>query len=109
MIRATIFRKNGSYTGFSSEGHAGYADEGCDIICAAVSALMINCVNSIETIAGVRTVAEDRSGYLHCSFPEGINHEGIVLMDSMILGLGMIAETYGVSGESFLEVRFEED
>ncbi len=31
------------------EGHAGYADEGEDIICAAVSALALNFFNSVET------------------------------------------------------------
>ena len=29
-----------------SKGHAGYAEEGQDIVCAAVSALVINTVNS---------------------------------------------------------------
>ena len=29
------------------EGHAGYADEGEDIICAAVSALALNFFNSV--------------------------------------------------------------
>ena len=30
------------------KGHAGYAEEGYDIICAAVSALTVNTINSIE-------------------------------------------------------------
>ena len=47
MIKATVFKNstdsgNAVYTGIVMEGHAGYADEGEDIICAAVSALALN-------------------------------------------------------------------
>ena len=40
MITVTVSKKNSSYTEFVSRGHAGYAEEGQDIICAAVSALI---------------------------------------------------------------------
>ena len=30
------------------QGHAGYAEPGQDIVCAAVSALVINTINAIE-------------------------------------------------------------
>ena len=35
-------------TGFQTEGHAEYADPGQDIVCAAVSVLIINTMNAIE-------------------------------------------------------------
>ena len=47
MITVEIRKSNGEYVGFSSKGHAGYADEGYDIICAAVSVLTVNTINSI--------------------------------------------------------------
>ena len=48
MIQFTVWKSRDQYRGFESAGHAGYAamDED-DIICAAVSALTINAVNSI--------------------------------------------------------------
>ena len=48
MITVEIRKSNGEYVGFSSKGHAGYAEEGYDIICAAVSVLTVNTINSIE-------------------------------------------------------------
>ena len=48
MIKITVYSRQDQYTGFRSEGHAGYAEEGYDIICAAVSVLSVNLVNSIE-------------------------------------------------------------
>ena len=48
MINITVKKRNGSYLDFSSRGHAGYAEEGQDIVCAAVSALIITTVNSLD-------------------------------------------------------------
>ena len=48
MINITVKKRNGSYLDFLSRGHAGYAEEGQDIVCAAVSALIITTVNSLE-------------------------------------------------------------
>ena len=45
-----IIRKNtdGEYRGFKLEGHAGSGEYGKDIVCAAISILSINTVNSLE-------------------------------------------------------------
>ena len=49
MIKVTIYQNSeGEITGVSIQGHAGYADNGSDIVCAAVSVLAQNTVNSIE-------------------------------------------------------------
>ena len=54
MIRVTLFKSpGGNITGFSCKGHAGYAEEGSDIVCAAVSALSITCANALQSVAGV--------------------------------------------------------
>ena len=50
MITITVKKRNGNYLEFVSKGHAGYAEEGQDIVCAAVSVLVINTVNSLEDI-----------------------------------------------------------
>ena len=49
MICITVTESDGEYISVESNGHAGYAEEGQDIICAAVSALIVNTVNSVET------------------------------------------------------------
>lgn len=53
MTRVTIQRAGETVTGFECKGHSGYAEEGRDIVCAAVSALTTACVNALETVAGV--------------------------------------------------------
>ena len=48
MTKITFFRSGGSFYGFEEQGHTGYADEGQDILCAALSAMTMLIVNTIE-------------------------------------------------------------
>ena len=48
MTKITFFRSGGSFYGFREQGHTGYADEGQDILCAALSAMTMLIVNTIE-------------------------------------------------------------
>ncbi|HJA58279.1 MAG TPA: ribosomal-processing cysteine protease Prp [Firmicutes bacterium] len=48
MIHAAFFVRNGSQTGFSVSGHSGLADPGADILCAAVSAMTMLVVNTLQ-------------------------------------------------------------
>ena len=50
MIKVTVFEDSDRVVrGFKLTGHAGYGEEGQDIVCAAVSALVFSAYNSIET------------------------------------------------------------
>ncbi|MGN1338846.1 MAG: ribosomal-processing cysteine protease Prp [Oscillospiraceae bacterium] len=43
-LRAVFFRQNGALNGFEFTGHAGYGEEGNDIVCSAVtSAVSLTC------------------------------------------------------------------
>mgnify|MGYP003291984497 FL=1 len=96
MITVEIRKSNGEYTGFSSKGHAGYAEAGYDIICAAVSALTVNTINSIEKFTDDAFKAEAKDGMLRWKFTKfPLSKETHLLMDSLILGLYDIQENYG--------------
>ena len=95
MINITVKKRKGSYLDFLSKGHAGYAEEGQDIVCAAVSALIINTVNSMETFTKEKFQAKDKDGYVSIIFEQSPNTpEGKLLMDSLILGLTEIEHNY---------------
>ena len=64
MIHVTIFQnKYKECVGFQTEGHAEYANPGQDIVCAAVSALIITTVNSLEKFTEEQIEAEADEGY----------------------------------------------
>ena len=87
MINITVKKRKGSYLDFLSKGHAGYAEEGQDIVCAAVSALIITTVNSLEEFTEEQIEAEADEGY------------------SLILGLTEIEHSYN---NRYLTVRVKE-
>ncbi len=105
MVNITVFVKNGDYAGIESKGHAGYGEEGSDIVCAAVSALMINTVNSIEKFTEDDFSGEQGDGFLSFRFTDKISEKSKLLMDSLVLGLETIQENYG---RNFLEITSEE-
>ena len=112
MIKATVLKDstdsgNVIYRGIVMEGHAGYAQEGEDIICAAVSALSLNFFNSVETFTDDEF--EGRAGQedvqFEFRFTSDISPESQLLMNSLVLGLRNIEKEYG---ERHIIIRFEE-
>lgn len=79
-------------------GHAGYAEPGEDIVCAAVSILFINTVNSLEMYTSDTVIQKtDRKlNYFDISFRDSeISHDADLLLSSLRSGLDMIVEKYG--------------
>ena len=105
MTAVTIYKRSGQYAGFVIEGHAGYGEEGEDIVCAAVSVLSLNALNSIEAFTEDRFSGEEKDGYLSCSFPEALSEKAVLLLDSMVLGLTDIERSYG---KSYIRIAFKE-
>ncbi len=88
------------------QGHAGYAQIGSDIVCAAVSVLAQNTVNSIEQFTEdtfTVDVNEDL-GELYFKIDAGYSNETELLLNSLILGLQGIEEEY----MEYIDVIFEE-
>ncbi|MBR5515708.1 MAG: ribosomal-processing cysteine protease Prp [Clostridia bacterium] len=48
MVNITFYKRNGVYYKFVEEGHALFDEAGNDIVCAAISAMTMLVVNSIE-------------------------------------------------------------
>jgi hypothetical protein len=106
MIRVSVSRDKRGYRELVSKGHADYAGEGeQDVVCAAVSALIINTVNSLETFTHDRFTAEDRDGFVKLVFTDRQTQEGRLLMDSLLLGLCEISRSYG---KKYLQVKIRE-
>ena len=109
MIRVTVYKtERHEYVGFDVSGHAGYAESGEDIVCSAVSALVINAVNSIDRFTDDETssVADEETGDIEFRFKGHPSHDARLLLDSMILGLEAIED----SGEyeSYIDIIFKE-
>ena len=96
------------YQGFYCMGHAEYAKRGKpDILCAAISALTIGTVNSLEVLAGeqIKVASNEETGFLKCDFESILQEKSSFLMDSMIFSLENLSREYG---RKYLQVKVEE-
>ncbi len=96
MIRVQVVKEQGRYQSFSIDGHAGYAEAGEDIVCAAVSALVINAINSIEEFTEDAFTCDCQDGMIrNWEFTSEVSKETELLMDSLMLGLSSVQKSYG--------------
>ena len=87
------------YTAYEISGHSGYAEEGSDIVCSAVSVLAITCLNSLESVCGIHpTVGGGADGYLKVTLPNGLTeaqrHDAQVILCTLRQGLQDLSESY---------------
>ncbi len=108
MTSVRIDKRGGRYRAFTCSGHAGYAEQGEDIVCAAISILVTNTVNCLEALTGARleTDADEDSGRIECRLPDAPDERQTLLIDAMVYGLQDIAGTYG---PQYLDITIREE
>lgn len=95
MITLRVMEDGPHIRGFVVTGHAGYAEAGRDIVCAAVSALVYNAINSCERFAGIALEVTDDGERLQCRVPPpGEDAKVQLLLHSMVFGVEQTAAAY---------------
>jgi len=107
MTNITVYKTGNRYRGFTLEGHAGYDKQSKDIVCASISVLAINTINSIENLTSdvPNVETDEKSGLIRCFFSEEPSKETTLLLDSMFLGFTEIKNEYG---KKFIDIKFQE-
>lgn len=109
MTYITFYQdSDGVVTGFDTSGHAGYSRQGEDIICAAISALVINAVNSIEqfTEDAFKVDVDRENGGIVFRLEAKPSKEAVLLLNSLILGLQRMEDEE--ENRQYIDVIFEE-
>lgn len=83
-----------STTGITVDGHAGYAETGRDIVCAAVSALTQTLIAGIEGLTDDRIGYEIKPGKVNIVF-ENLSKQAQLLVDSFFIGISEVITAYG--------------
>lgn len=89
MIAINITR-----TGLTVDGHAGYAEIGNDIICAAVSALTQGLVHSLKALTNDEISYRIAGGHVDIEYKD-LSERGCLLVDSFFIVVGDIQQSYG--------------
>ena len=98
MTKIEIYKDSaGSYRGFQCRDHAGSGEYGFDIVCAAISVLTINTINSLDVLTKdtFELTQEEEAGFIQVLFSNQISSGGRLLMDSYVMGIESIQEEYG--------------
>lgn len=108
MIHVTFFKDSSNqFVGFEFAGHAGADEFGKDIVCAAVSVLVINTVNSIEEFTDDDFICDtdEKSGIIRFHLNGELSKESILLMNSLCLGIQGVLDD---DNEKYITLKFKE-
>lgn len=77
MTGIKFFKTERGWLGFQAAGHAGYADFGEDVVCAAVSALTQTAVIGLRKVLAIDCLLEvdEETGLMLCLLPAGLAAE----------------------------------
>ena len=93
MIRAEFTRSAGVLCGVSLSGHAGYADKGQDIVCAAVTSAVQLTANGITEVLGHNIPVHMAENALRFSIPPD-SHTAMQFLEALLLHLQLLADMY---------------
>ncbi len=96
MIQVKVFqRPDGRPQGLQVTGHAGLAEAGQDILCAAVSVLTENLAASLKLLLQLEVSLTAHKGFYSLKLREDtMNGKSDLLFGSTILGLQALAKQY---------------
>ncbi len=100
MVKVKFSTSEGKFVGVECLGHSGYAEEGEDIVCAALSSVIQTAVLGIIRVIGINIgyETEEDSGYLKAILPKTISksdlHDADLILRTAYLGVSDLYETF---------------
>ncbi|KGG80191.1 hypothetical protein Y919_07755 [Caloranaerobacter azorensis H53214] len=104
MTKVTIYKnKRGSIIGYELKGHAGYAEYGKDIVCAAISVLSQTALIALNEVCGIDTNdikyrIDEEKGHLSVIIPDNLTKEkrfkADIVFETMIVGIKGLLKEY---------------
>ena len=98
MTRCEFFTAEDRITGFSVSGHSGYAEEGSDIVCAAISAVVSMAEATINDVCGAKAKVrvKEEDARITLTLPTSCDEEEAVqaVLSGMMLTLISLREDY---------------
>ena len=104
MTRCEFFTEDERITGFSVSGHSGYSEEGSDIVCAAISAVVTMAEATINDVLGAKAKVrvKNEDARVSLTLPASCDEEDAVqaVLAGMMLTLCSMRDDY----PDFIEV-----
>ena len=99
MINVIVIKEKQTIKTIEATGHSGYAEEGSDIVCSAVSTLMETLANGLTEVvkANVKVVLDETVPHLSVTLNEEDKEKckyAQVLMQSTFLGIKGVSQGF---------------
>ena len=100
MTTLIVRRKGTSIQGLSLSGHSGFAPNGSDIVCAAISTLITVCANALESVADVRAEIrqDEENAVIELMLPEALAEKAMydaqIILRTVVQGFEDIGKEY---------------
>lgn len=106
MTDAVIYRGQAGMLGFEIVGHAGFAEAGEDIVCAAISAISQTAILGLTEVLKLEVdcTIDDERGRLRAMLPKGAPQGAQIILGTMVEGLVSIHRQY----PDCIRIRFQE-
>lgn len=105
MTKITIFKKDDIIWSYQVKGHSGFAEEGKDIVCSAVSTATQMTLVGLKEVLKLKVESIIEDGFLQVRLLDGDenNKDAQILLNTMFLTLQDIAKSYAKNVK--MEVR----
>lgn len=105
MTKITIFKKDDIIWSYQVKGHSGFAEEGRDIVCSAVSTATQMILVGLKEVLKLKVESIIEDGFLQVRLLDGDenNKDAQILLNTMFLTLQDIAKNYAKNVK--MEVR----
>ncbi|MCI8423185.1 MAG: ribosomal-processing cysteine protease Prp [Lawsonibacter sp.] len=89
MTTVTFYSQGGRLTGFQVEGHSGYAPQGEDIVCAAVTSAVRMAECAVNDVLGLEAPVKVREedAFISLKLPRGLEQPGEDLCQTLLAAL----------------------
>lgn len=102
MIKAVLFKGPECFTGFELSGHAEFAEEGSDIVCAAVSACAQFAIAGISETEKISCGYEISDGRIYLTLPKDISKEDMAKTEGYLKTLQCVLKQLSEQYNEFL-------
>ena len=104
MTKVEIFNHDGRIHGFSVSGHSGYAEEGSDIVCAAISSAAYMTANTITEVLHINAQVTEDDGLMKVRMSPNDALKACDILSGLKLHLTALSEQY----KNHIKVKFSE-
>jgi uncharacterized protein len=108
VLKARFIMSGQTLCGFEVSGHAGYADKGEDIVCAAVSSAVQLTANTIIEAVGVGAYVSRKSGMVSLRLLRSEDKAKMVTARAVIKGLRLHLFILGVQYPKTISIEDSE-